>query len=163
MSTITLRRMTEAEFQAYLDVAVAEYAEAHVRAGNWPPEDAPRLAREQYAELLPQGVESPEQYLYSLLTPDEPQPVGMVWAAIQERQGQCRAFIYDIRVYEPYRRRGYASAMLRALEPEVRALGATQIGLHVFGDNHGAQALYEKMGYRVTDLWMTRSLDDESI
>ena len=34
-----------------------------------------------------------------------------------------------------------------ALEPLVRNLGLSSIGLHVFSNNAGAQALYRKLGY----------------
>jgi RimJ/RimL family protein N-acetyltransferase len=68
------------------------------------------------------------------------------------------AFIYDIEIYEPFRRRGYASQALLAAEDKARELGLKAIALHVFGYNTGARALYDKLGYRVTDLTMAKDL-----
>lgn len=66
--------------------------------------------------------------------------------------------MYDFLVYEPYRRCGYGWQALQALEQNVRALGLDTIGLHVFGHNHAARALYEKAGYEVTNINMAKKL-----
>jgi ribosomal protein S18 acetylase RimI-like enzyme len=47
---------------------------------------------------------------------------------------------------------------LQAIEPRVRELGVTGIGLHVFAHNPGAQALYAKLGYNVTSINMRKNL-----
>ena len=37
-------------------------------------------------------------------------------------------------------------------------MGIDTVGLHVFGYNHAARTLYEKMGYQVTGIGMTKTL-----
>jgi ribosomal protein S18 acetylase RimI-like enzyme len=105
-------------------------------------------------------VDTPGQYLFSILAAPEPglpaRPVGMIWFAALE--GRPQAFIYDFAIDPAYRRRGYGAQALRALEAEVRAVGLESIALHVFGHNHGAQALYRKLGYEVTNLHMAKRL-----
>lgn len=160
---IRLQTMTEAEYEVYLARTVVEYAAEHVRAGNWDEADALRLSQESFAKLLPEGVHSPQQHLYTLVAEDEadlptPTPVGILWFAEMDWGGQQAAFIYDFYVDEAYRRRGFASAALRAVEDEVRALGVSRIGLHVFGHNHAARDLYSKLGYDITDLHMMKTL-----
>ncbi len=61
-------------------------------------------------------------------------------------------------IYEDYRRRGYATQALRAIEEKARELGLNNIALHVFGHNDGARVLYEKVGYVVTDFIMAKDL-----
>ncbi len=158
MTTITLQPMTEADYAAYLAVAVDDYAGEHVRAGNWSAEEASALARAQYDQYLPQGVQTPDHALFLFAAEGEPEPVGMGWIHVEERRGQRQAFIFDIRVYPAFQRRGYGAAALAALEAAARDRGATRIGLHVFGHNAPARALYEKSGYTVTDLWMAKPL-----
>lgn len=47
-----------------------------------------------------------------------------------------------------------------ALEGEVRALGLSGVGLHVFGHNAGALALYRKLGYQPTSIQMFKAIDE---
>ena len=74
------------------------------------------------------------------------------------RGGRRQAFIYDFRTLDEFHRQGYGTQAMIALEDEVRKLGIDTIGLHVFGHNHAARALYEKVGYEVTDVHMAKHL-----
>jgi ribosomal protein S18 acetylase RimI-like enzyme len=153
--------MTEGDFHSYLERAVAEYAEEHVRGGRWSAEEALEQSRKEYAELLPAGVASPDQYLYTLMDTSTQTPVGMLWYALQSPAGQPVAFIYDVSVDPAFRRRGYATQAFRALEEQVRSQGVQQIRLHVFGHNHEARALYEKLGFTPTNILMAKTLGDQ--
>ena len=150
--------MTDAEFTAYLAVLIPEYAGEHVRAGNWSADEAETLASGQIQQILPQGVETPDHFLSLMQVDAEPVPVGMIWFEVNRRGLRTVAFVYDIVVYEPYRRRGYARQALRIVEEQARALGAERIALHVFGYNDGARALYAGLGYTVTDYSMAKPL-----
>jgi ribosomal protein S18 acetylase RimI-like enzyme len=72
--------------------------------------------------------------------------------------GVRTAYVYDIRIGEPFRRRGYARAAFAEMERRVRAMGAASIGLHVFGHNQGAIQLYTKLGYVPTNVVMAKPL-----
>ena len=50
--------MTVAEFPAYRERTISNYAAEHVRAGNWSPSQAEELAAQQTDQLLPDGVET---------------------------------------------------------------------------------------------------------
>jgi ribosomal protein S18 acetylase RimI-like enzyme len=54
-------------------------------------------------------------------------------------------------VREEQRRRGYGRELLDAGSRAALALGATTLGLNVFGHNEGALALYERAGYATTE------------
>jgi ribosomal protein S18 acetylase RimI-like enzyme len=156
---ISLIPMTESDFQRYCERAVAEYAEEHVRSGRWSEEEAYEQARRQYQELLPQGVATPNHFLYTLTDASSQTAVGMLWFALQPQAGKQIAFIYDVAIEPAFRRKGYATQAFEALEQQVRAHGAQQIRLHVFGHNHQARALYEKLGFVATNIMMAKSLD----
>jgi GNAT superfamily N-acetyltransferase len=70
------------------------------------------------------------------------------YSASAERE-RC-AEVRDVSVLEASRRRGVATALMRALEDEVRAAGHTRIGLSVSLAEEGeaARALYARLGYR---------------
>ena len=82
----------------------------------------------------------------------------MLWFAVQEQAGRRVAYVYDVGIRPEYQRRGYATAAFTALEGETRARGLAGIGLHVFGHNPGARALYEKLGYEATNIHMFKKV-----
>ncbi len=155
---ITLLPMTEAQLTAFLDPAIAEYARDHVTDGQWLPEEALELARRQFATLLPEGVRTPDHHLFTLVN-EAGQEVGALWFAMQTRQGRPAAYVYDVRIREAFRRRGYASDAFAQIERRVRDLGGASIALHVFGHNEAAIRLYTKLGYAPTNLLMAKRLD----
>lgn len=152
--------MTEADYQAYLEQAVAAYAAEHVRGGRWSAEEAEQRSRQEYMDLLPEGVATPNNALYLLADAATGARVGMLWYALQERAGTQVAFIYDLEIDLGFRRRGYATQALRGLERLVLAQGVREIRLHVFGHNHEARALYETLGYLPTNIVMAKSLEE---
>ena len=83
----------------------------------------------------------------------------MLWFAMREGQGMPTAWVYDVRVDEAFRRRGYAQEAFAELETKVKALGGNKIALHVFGNNYGARDLYAKLGYVETNVLMSKTLE----
>lgn len=155
---VQLVPMTDFDFQAYLEGAVEEYAQEHVKAGNWDASEALQKSKTEYMQLLPDGVASKDQYLFTIEDAQAELKVGMIWFAARHNGPRTVAFIYDFRIYDEYQRKGYGSHTLSAIETEVRELGIDTISLHVFGHNQAAIALYEKMGYETTNLHMSKKL-----
>jgi GNAT superfamily N-acetyltransferase len=156
---IQLLPMTPPEYEPWQAQAVRDYAVDKVQAGAWRQAEAQERSAREFAQLLPQGLATPDHWLFSIWSDDAPldTPVGMLWVA-RSPWHPDQAFIYDFLIHEPYRRRGYGRQALLALEPKVRALGLNAIGLHVFGHNHGAIALYEQTGYEITDINMVKKI-----
>ena len=153
---ITLEPMTQQQFEEYLERAVPEYAQAHVDAGDCDPDLALELARADYVSLLPAGLKSEDHYLYSIKAPGRAQPIGMVWFELREREGRKSAFIYDFRIDETQRGKGYGKATLARVDERLKSMGARSVSLNVMGHNHRARALYEKHGFRVTGIGMRK-------
>jgi ribosomal protein S18 acetylase RimI-like enzyme len=153
---ITLKPMTQAEFDQYLERAVPEYAQAHVDAGDCDPARAIELARGDYVSLLPAGLKSDNQFLYSIHATGEAAPIGMVWFEMREQDGRKSAFIYDFRIEESQRGKGYGKETLARVDDRLRSLGARSVGLNVLGHNARARALYEKHGFRVASIAMRK-------
>jgi RimJ/RimL family protein N-acetyltransferase len=158
---VALQPMTPAEYGPWLEAQTQAYAEEKVQAGTWAAAGALERAAAEHRELLPQGLATPNHYLYTIQAEASPsaapQAVGVMWLAVPPWQPPM-VFVYDFLIYPPYRRRGYALQALAAAEDQARALGLATIGLHVFGHNHAARALYEKAGYIVTDVSMAKKL-----
>lgn len=159
MPSTRLLPMTEEAFAAYLRAMIPEYAKDKVAAGQWTEGEAMQRSEASYAALLPQGLATPGQHLYSMVD-DDGTAVGMVWIGLMEEAGRPMAFVYDVAVDAAQRRKGHAGRAFVALEAICRDLGVTGIGLHVFGHNEGARALYRKLGYRETNVNMFKALQE---
>jgi len=68
------------------------------------------------------------------------------------------AFVYEIEIGTDHRRKGYASEAFGLLEHHAAAKGATGIQLHVFGHNHAARALYERLGFQPINIVMGKQI-----
>lgn len=156
---VQLIPMSENEFKDYLKAAVEEYAQEHVRAGNWDPAEALQKSEHEFRQLLPQGVASPDQHLFSIVD-DAGAKVGILWFAVQYKGVYPYAFVYDFMIDEQFRRKGYGRQAFAVLEEKAKSLDLDSIALHVFGHNQAAIALYQAAGYETTNLHMIKKLTD---
>jgi ribosomal protein S18 acetylase RimI-like enzyme len=153
---ITLKPMSQAHFQRYLDELVPEYAQAHIASGDAEPATALDRARGDIVSLLPVGLATESQHLLSVFAGGLAEPVGAVWFELRERDGRKAAFIYDFRIEGGQRGKGYGAEALTRVDEKLRALGARQVSLSVLGDNTRARSLYEKHGFRVSGILMQK-------
>lgn len=160
---ITLRKMTQNEYDAWQSGSIANYAAEHVRAGNWTAEEAPEQARKAFEHYLPNGLDTEGHYVCAIVAESTEEEVGHLWYCLEPTKAGPRLFIPDIGIDEPHRRKGYATAALKELEKESARLGADSIRLHVFGSNTAARKLYAGLGYRETDIQMVRTLTGEAV
>jgi ribosomal protein S18 acetylase RimI-like enzyme len=158
---VELIPMTEQEYQMYVEQSIQEYAQEHVRGGRWSEEEALQRATQELQEILPQGLHSPGNYLYMIVEKQLEKRIGMLWFALHARAAQQQAFVYDVVIFEEFRRHGYATQAFQVLEERARELGVTSIGLHVFGHNFAAREMYEKLGYVATNIQMVKKLATE--
>jgi len=150
--------MSPESYRAYREATIAAYAEDNIAAGRWLRDTALLQSRANFDSLLPQGLATPDNYLFEIRATPAGTPVGSIWFAVEARHGVRSAYVYDVEINAESRRAGHATRAFAALEPVVRDLGISSIGLHVFGHNLGAQALYAKLGYGVTGINMVKHL-----
>jgi ribosomal protein S18 acetylase RimI-like enzyme len=150
---ITLEPMEQEDFERFLESEIRGYAEDHVRNGNWPAEGAVERSRKEFETLLPNGVHSKDQYLWSIVDPEN-NKIGMLWVQVKDQ----KAFIYDFVINESFRGKGYGKEALTAMDEELKSMKVESVGLHVFGDNITAQELYKKMGYQITGIHMKKEI-----
>ena len=155
---VRLEPMTDPEFRELLSALDREYAEDHVRAGTWPKEGSLERAHAETTSLLPQGLQTPDQFLRTVVDERTGQRVGEVWYAVRQDGLLRELWIYWVGVAEGHRRHGFGQAVLVQLEEEARRLGVSHLALHVFGDNQPARELYTRMGYGMTNIRMMKVL-----
>lgn len=150
--------MTAQRFARYLELAVPEYAQAHLKAGDCEPEEALALAQADYDSLLPEGLATAGHRLLSICLDGREEPIGMFWFELREKGVRKSAFIFDFQIDPDWRGKGYGAATLHAFDAMAATLGVQRINLNVMGWNHGAKALYEKQGFHVAGIGMTKVL-----
>ena len=153
---VRLRPMTEEEYVVWRERSVQEYAAEIATSRDLDPAAAVAQSAGEFAQLLPDGLASPDMHLWTALVGDE--AVGIGWFELRERASGVSAWIYDIRVDSARRGQGLGRGLLDALHDAARDLGATSMTLNVFGDNPTAIRLYETSGYAVTAQQMKRDL-----
>jgi GNAT superfamily N-acetyltransferase len=152
--TVTLRPMPEDRLDDWIAHSTATYLEERMESGESREVAEARVAQSM-RENFPNGRPLPSHRLFDVMKGED--PVGQLWIGPQV-DGSASWWVYDIEIFEPYRRRGFARAALELGHAEAKALGGTSIGLNVFGFNTGARELYEKLGYAVTSTQMKRQL-----
>lgn len=153
---ITLVLMEPSEFDEYKAVLIRDYARENIEAGYWDESDALERSRKSVEALLPEGVNTPNHYIYTVR--DESLRVGVIWMRATLDSPIKLGFIFDITLDENQRGKGYGRQTMLLIEDKARELGLSQMGLHVFAKNSVAQGLYEKLGYEIKSLNMTKIL-----
>jgi ribosomal protein S18 acetylase RimI-like enzyme len=151
---VRLEQMQQEDFELYLEQGIRDYADDHVRNGNWTVEESLERSRKEFEHLLPDGVSSKDQFLYSIVEQKDESKIGWLWVQVKDQ----KAFIYDFVIDEGFRGHGFGKQALAALDEKLKSMDVQSVGLHVFGDNVTAQELYKKMGYQVTGIHMKKML-----
>ena len=155
---VELVPMTEAEFEAFMEISMRDQAQGQVQAGNWPAEQADELIKQLRDQFLPGDLDTPNHFFFTIKDPDSGAEVGGLWYTVMEEDGNRFLFVVDIQVDEAYRRRGYGTQAFGMMEDQAREMGITTISLHVFKHNHSARAMYEKLGYVGANNMMAKEL-----
>ena len=158
MVIVTLIGMTEQNYQKFLSQSIIDYADDKVKAGTWAPSEAQELSSKEFERILPEGLNTSNSYLYSVVDPALDLKVGYLWIHLSDGPLGRSAFIYDIAIYKDVQGKGYGTQTMLALEEEAKRLQVDRISLHVFGHNKIAFGLYQKMGYQITDISMSKKL-----
>jgi ribosomal protein S18 acetylase RimI-like enzyme len=149
--------MTKLEYADWLAESIPAYAADKVASGQWSQANSLELSRKENDELLPQGLDTPDNHLFTIVDFNS-EAVGMLWFAVKTNFDARTAYVYDVSVRPDRQREGHAIRAFLALEQEVRNRGLAGIALHVFGHNSGARALYAKLGYEPTNISLFKSV-----
>ena len=153
--SVELRPMREAEFAIWRPKAQLEYAQDMIDAGM--DADAAReKADHDFPALLPDGLGTAGQDLYTVT--DSGEAVGILWVCEREMEGGRSLFVYDVRIDESQRGKGYGRAAMELAAAEARRRGLPRVALNVFGGNQVARNLYRSLGYDEIAVWMAKSV-----
>ena len=154
--SIYLENMKQQTFKPFYEESIIEYAAEHVKSGDWEEEESIERARTEFENLLPEGLNTSNQYLLSVINNDV--NIGYLWLHIFAFKEQKKCFIYDIKIKDTYRGHGLGTKTMECLEGYCKDKDVETIGLHVFGHNKRAVSLYNKMGFETTNYRMEKRL-----
>lgn len=155
---IKLILMEQAEYEPFMKISMHTQADDQVKAGRWKAEEAEGNIEKLRQKFLPDGLNTPNHFFFTLEDDEINQKVGALWFTIIEQDSTQMLFVMDIYVEPKHRRHGYATQAFLEMETKALDMGITGIALNVFDHNTPAIAMYEKMGYigpnefRVLDL-----------
>ncbi|MFT8853357.1 GNAT family N-acetyltransferase [Leuconostoc suionicum] len=152
---LRLENMTAAHFDYYMSSSIKEYAVEKVQAGSWTQEDSLDNAKLTYDRLLPDGLNTPNNFFFSIIKGDN--VIGYIWLG-PDSENKNIAFIFDFEIYDAYQNNGFGSQAISLASTKAKTLGFTSVGLHVFGTNSRAIHVYEKAGFEITDIKMQKKL-----
>ena len=155
---VRLEPMSAEDFQACANRSIARHAADQVSRGLWTEEAALEASRSDFAQLLPEGRETPNRHFVNVIEVSSGRRVGEAWYLAEVKGGKTQFWIDWVFIEPQHRRRGYATQVLQQLAAEASRLGADRVGLSVLSDNVEALALYTKLGFRQTRFGMSRPL-----
>lgn len=154
--SVELRPLTDEEFAEWLPQTRDGYAADMVQNGGLSEESARAKAVDDTERLFPGGKPSADQLVYAIEADGE--RVGALWVCARE-EGLFRSlFVYEVRVHEQHRGKGYGKAAMLLAEEEARRLGLDRVSLNVFGGNEVARNLYRSLGYEENAVAMSKRL-----
>lgn len=155
---VKLIPMNELEFEMYLQYSIQEYAQDQQKSGRQSEDEGVHEAEQQYQQLLPQGLQTPDHTLCMIVDEERDKSVGVLWFDQRAQENGQQVFINDIVIFEEFRRRGYAKRAMQQLEKQAAELGATSVGLRELEPNEAMRILYERLKHMVANMNMSKSL-----
>lgn len=149
-----LRPMNTYEFEHYIKDAIKEYASELTKSGSCPEKDSLEVSKKTFSNLLPNGIESKEQFLFHIINETDA-VIGMIWFGLRPNN---EGFIYDFSIHETFRGQGLGQEAMKLVELEAKKHQVKKIGLHVFGHNIAAISLYKKLGYEIYSMNMSKEI-----
>jgi ribosomal protein S18 acetylase RimI-like enzyme len=146
--SVTFRRLTDDELATYLPHAKKGYVHDLTTAGALSLERATALADKDFDWVVVN--ETTEYYGAFDVIDDSLVNVAVFCIAldgVDVPHEEPTMHLYDLEVFEPYRRRGYGLAILGEVRELAIDRGAASVRLTVWAGNDGARELYRVAGF----------------
>ena len=146
--SVTFRRLTDDELATYLPHAKKGYVHDLTTAGALSPDRAMALADKDFNWVVVN--ETTEYYGAFDVIDDQLVNVAVFCIAldgVDVAHEEPTMNLYDLEVFEPFRRRGYGLAILGEVRELAIDRGAASVRLTVWAGNDGARELYRIAGF----------------
>lgn len=144
---VQLREMSTEEFKNFFENSIFDYANDLVKSSSITMDEALIQAQGEFAEMLPDGLDTKDNALRIIVDVAEQKTVGIIWYLFEMTDGVRQVFLSDFIIKEEERRKGYASAALIEMEWDARRNGCSESIIYVWKHNLPGINLYTKCGY----------------
>lgn len=152
---LRLTVMTAQEFEGWRDGLSGDFAD-ELGATGLSDDDASDQAELTLNRLLPQGLRTPDNLLWSVR--EDADLVGVAWMMLRKRSSSTEAVVRDLYIEQRARRQGRGRALLQILEREARERGAAHLSFRFFGRNTAAKSMCDSLGFEVSSVTMYKRL-----
>jgi ribosomal protein S18 acetylase RimI-like enzyme len=158
---IRLRPLREDEFPEFLERLRIEYVRSMVEEAGLTRTAAEEKATADHASLFPGRAPQPNHRIYVLEDEATGGQAGHLFWAERQPPGSSgtRAYLYELLIDEPFRRRGLGRRAHELLAAEAREAGLPGIDLNVWGGNDAARALYREVGFSERAVFLSKELE----
>jgi ribosomal protein S18 acetylase RimI-like enzyme len=160
---VALVPIEQRDFDVFLENEIHDYAQEKIISGNWLAEEALEKSQVEFMSLLLDGLQTKDQFVFSVLDEDTNLTIGVLWIQVKMGDFHRKAFICDFVIQPEFRGNGFGKQALQTLDKKLEEMGVVSVSLHVFAHNTNAIALYEKAGYKVTNLYMGKAIENNPI
>lgn len=150
--------MIKEEFEIYKNKMYDEYAKVLSENLLLPYHESLARAESQIDAICEDDEKNGKNYAYNIIN-EEDEQVGKMWVFVNN--DHTKAFIYDIRIFPKYLRKGYATMAIKELEKKLKNDKVKKIELNVFSSNKAAYNLYKKLGFTETYIILVKGFDNQ--
>ena len=155
---VRLVPMTAAEYDIFLEHEIQEYARERTEAGYWTEAEALEESRKAHHALLPEGLKTSNQCIYTVQETERGEAVGVIWLQATLNSPRPSGFILDLEIDEPFRRKGYARQAMLQLEAVANGMGCSSLACMCLPTIRRPCAIRRILGYTVASLNMLKPL-----
>jgi len=152
--------MSKEEFEIYKKKMYEEYAKVLAENLLIPYEEALARAEDQIDTIWNEDVKKGKNYGYNVINGNN-EHVGRIWVFVNH--SSKKAFIYDIRIFPKYQKKGFAKGALKELEETLKKEKVKFIELNVFGNNKVAYNLYKNLGFDETHINLMKGFQKQRV
>ena len=145
--TMRFALLTPEQASAYLPHSQRGFADDLVRAGALDEDRALRTAVADYSSLEGDGTTYVAGYAEIDGAEEWVGVIGWALKGFDADHEERTLYVYDLEVFERFRRRGFGEGLLAHAAAEAERAGADAVRLTVWAGNDAATALYRRLGF----------------
>jgi len=116
---LELKPMNQEIYNHYISSSKQNYAKELTKSRGIDIDEAIQLTNKEFDALLPDGLKSKNQYLYTIVN-DENKNIGIMWFSLDSKHGDNEIFLCDIEIKKEFRGKRYGYKSMNLLESKIR-------------------------------------------
>jgi len=149
---LKLEKMSETDFNMIKGKMISDYAKDKVRAGHWSEREALELSKETLDKILSDGISTPNHYLLDAY--EDQVKIGFIWI----NKFNNEIFVNNTCIFDEFQEKEYELEFIELIEEKANELNIKKINIHSYGYNEKNIAIYKKMGYDITDIYLNKDI-----